>query len=75
MIKCLAQGAQQIGFGKTQTRKSRFQIAHPTSQPSQHKKEGHHQHASETPFKWRFAGGPFVARYCVLAGEPLYSSA
>ena len=23
---------------------------------------GHHQHASETPFKWRFAGGPMIAR-------------
>ena len=23
---------------------------------------GHHQHASETPFKWRFAGGPMMAR-------------
>ena len=23
---------------------------------------GHHQHASETPFKWRYAGGPMMAR-------------
>ena len=23
---------------------------------------GHHQHASEMPFKWRFAGGPMMAR-------------
>ena len=23
---------------------------------------GHHQHASKTPFKWRFAGGPMMAR-------------
>ena len=22
----------------------------------------HHRHASETPFKWRFAGGPMMAR-------------
>ena len=22
---------------------------------------GHHRHASETPFKWRFAGGPMMA--------------
>ena len=26
------------------------------------------QPASETPFKWRFAGGPIVARECLLAG-------
>ena len=23
--------------------------------------QGHHRHASETPFKWRFAGGPMLA--------------
>ena len=23
---------------------------------------GQHQHASETPFKWRFASGPMMAR-------------
>ena len=23
---------------------------------------GHHRHASETPFKWRFAGGSLMAR-------------
>ena len=23
---------------------------------------GHHRHASETPFQWRFAGGPMMAR-------------
>ena len=25
---------------------------------------GHHRHASETPFKWRFAGEPMMA--CLL---------
>ena len=30
--------------------------------PSQHSMLGHHRRASETPFKWRFAGGPFMAR-------------
>ena len=30
---------------------------------SQHSMLGHHQPASETPFKWRFAGGPMMARY------------
>ena len=24
---------------------------------------GHHWHASETPFKWRFAGGPMTAHF------------
>ena len=24
---------------------------------------GHHRPASEMPFKWRFAGGPMMARY------------
>ena len=33
-----------------------------TKMPSQHSMLGHHQHASETPFKWRFAGGPMMAR-------------
>ena len=30
--------------------------------PSQHSILGHNGHASETPFKWRFAGGPMMAR-------------
>ena len=30
--------------------------------PSQHSMLGHHQHASETPFKWRFAGWLIIAR-------------
>ena len=29
---------------------------------TQHSMLGHHQHASETPFKWRFAGGSMMAR-------------
>ena len=31
--------------------------------PSQHVKAVHHRPASETPLKWRFAGGPIVTRY------------
>ena len=28
---------------------------------------GYHLHASEAPFKWRFAGGPMMARiYCYM---------
>ena len=33
-----------------------------TKLPSQHSMLGQHRHASETPFKWRFAGGPMVTR-------------
>ena len=32
-----------------------------TKLPSQHSMFGHHWHASETPFKWRFAGGLMMA--------------
>ena len=35
--------------------------------PSNHLIAGHHWPASETPFEWRFAGGPIVARHCLLA--------
>ena len=33
-----------------------------TKLPSKHSMLGHHRHASEAPFKWRFAGGPLTAR-------------
>ena len=33
-----------------------------TKLPIQHSILGHHRPASETPFKWRFAGGPLMAR-------------
>ena len=29
--------------------------------PRQHSLLGHHRHASKTPFKWRFTGGPMMA--------------
>ena len=32
-----------------------------TKLSSQHSMLGRHQHASETPFKWRFAGGQMMA--------------
>ena len=31
-------------------------------------KPDHYQPASETPFEWRFACGPMVARHCMLTG-------
>ena len=31
-----------------------------TKLPSQHSLVGHHRHANETPFKWRYAGGPVM---------------
>ena len=40
---------------------------------SKHLKSGHHQPASETPFEWRFTGGPMVAQHCLLAGsDPIF---
>ena len=46
------------------------------NQPSKHLKAGYHRSASGTPFKWRFAGGPMVVRYCVLDGKisPVFKS-
>ena len=34
-----------------------------TKPPIQHSMLGHHRPTSETPFKWRFAGGPMMARF------------
>ena len=34
-----------------------------TKLPSQHSMVGHYWHASETPFQWRFAGGPMNAHF------------
>ena len=36
-----------------------------------HTLSGHYQPASETPFEWRFAGGPIVARFYMLIGWSL----
>ena len=33
-----------------------------TQLPIQHSMLGHHRPASETPWKWRFADGPLMAR-------------
>ena len=41
--------------------------------PSQHSLLSQHRHASEMPFKWRFAGGPLIARIVVF-GSFLSSS-
>ena len=38
-------------------------------QPSKHVKSAHYRPASETPSKWRFAGGPIVARDLTLTGN------
>ena len=42
-----------------------------TNLPSQQSMLGHHRHASETPFKWRFAGGPMMARFIYWYLDPL----
>ena len=39
-----------------------------TKLPSQHSMLGHHWHASETPFKRCFAGGPLMARFYLYFG-------
>ena len=36
--------------------------------PSKHVKAGLYGPTSETPYTWRFTGGPIVARYYTLAG-------
>ena len=36
---------------------------------SKHMKAGHQQTTGETPFQWRFAAGPIVARGGLLAGR------
>ena len=43
-----------------------------TKLPSQHSMLGHYQHTSETPFKWRFAGGQIMARlkWCLDPPSP-----
>ena len=43
-----------------------------TKQPRQHSMSGYHRPASETPFKWPFAGWPMMARFkCYM--DPLSS--
>ena len=36
--------------------------------PCQYIIASHYRFASETPFEWPFAGGPTVARKCMLSG-------
>ena len=36
--------------------------------PSKHLEAGHYRPTSETPFEWRFAGGPMVTPPYMLAG-------
>ena len=40
--------------------------------PSMHIKVGHYRPTSETPFKWRFTGGPIAAHDCVLTRKFQY---
>ena len=50
--------SQNIGF-LSNTDPDHLKIA---KLSSQHSMLGYHRHASETPFKWRFAGRPMIAR-------------
>ena len=47
-----------------------------TKLPCQHSMLGHQRHASETPFKWCFAGGPMIGRIysVVVFGSSVPSS-
>ena len=46
-----------------------------TKLPIQHSMLDHHRTASETPFKWRFAGGPLMARlWWYLDASPLHQT-
>ena len=49
---------QRFFFFKLVRGRERIQISH---------KSTHHRPASETPFEWRFAGGPMMAQYWILA--------
>ena len=42
-----------------------------TKLPSQHSMWGHYRHANKRPFKWRFAGGPMIARSSGILIFPL----
>ena len=50
---------QNIGFSSNSDPNS-LKI---TRLASQHSMVGHYRHASETPLKWRFAGGPMMAHF------------
>ena len=38
---------------------------------TKHSMFGHHRHVSETPFKWRFAGGPMMTFKWRFADGPM----
>ena len=38
-------------------------------EPGHHTMSGHYRPTSQTPFEWRFAGGPIVARFYMLTGK------
>ena len=53
------------GIGGSDTLKNHKNIgslSNPVKPPSQHSVMGDHRPASETPFKWRFAGGMIMTR-------------
>ena len=51
---------QKIGF-LSNTDPNPLKNHKATKKASQHSMLGHHRPATETPFKWRFAGGPMMA--------------
>ena len=53
---------QNIGF-LSNTGPDPLNVSKVSKLPSQHSMLGHHRHACEMPFKWRFAVGPKMARF------------
>ena len=47
---------------KLQSYQARFNVGPSSARQWNAIQMTHHRHASETPFKWRFAGGPMIAR-------------
>ena len=61
-------GGSRGGRGPQKNNKNIVFLSNTGSDPLKHHKAtkptsnlGHHQHVSETPFKWRFADGPMMA--------------
>ena len=69
-------GLNELGHSKVYTeyqvfaytKYKRNQVEHDYLLPSQHTVSGHHRLISETPFKWRFAGGLMLAYFSMFTG-------
>ena len=57
-----------ITYAQKPPHKFMTMLTYSSGLPRQHAISGYHRSASDTPFKWRFAGGPIVARFYKLTG-------